>query len=274
MRASGVARDVAGSIRIGVGGWTFEPWRGVFYPKDLKQKDELAYASRHLSAIEINGTYYSTFKPDSWKKWRDETPEGFVFAVKGSRFTTNRRELATAGESLERYFKQGVAELGERLGPFLWQLPHTKKFDADDLDAFFSLLPKELEGIKLRHALEPRHDSFCTPAYPALLRKYDVANVYAKHATYPEIADLTTDFVYARLQTGDDAVETAYPPAELDSWAGRLKTWAAGDAPDGLPVVDGAHAAAKTPRDVFCFIIHEGKIRAPAGAMALIERCK
>jgi uncharacterized protein YecE (DUF72 family) len=265
---------VAGSIRIGVGGWTFEPWRGVFYPKDLKQKDELAYASRHLSAIEINGTYYSTFKPDSWKKWRDETPEGFVFAVKGSRFTTNRRELATAGESLERYFKQGVAELGERLGPFLWQLPHTKKFDEADLDAFFQLLPKELEGIKLRHALEPRHDSFCTPAYPALLRKHGIANVYAKHGRYPEIADLATDFVYARLQTGDDAVETAYPPAELDSWAGRLKTWAAGDAPDGLPVVDGAHAAAKTPRDVFCFIIHEGKIRAPAGAMALIERCK
>jgi uncharacterized protein YecE (DUF72 family) len=265
---------MAGSIRIGVGGWTFEPWRGVFYPKDVKQKDELAYASRHLTAIEINGTYYSTFKPDSWKKWRDETPEGFVFAVKGSRFTTNRRELAGAGESLERYFAQGVAELGERLGPFLWQLPHTKKFDAADLEGFFSLLPKELNGIRLRHALEPRHDSFCTPAYPALLRKHGIANVYAKHHRYPEIADLSTDFVYARLQTGDDAVETAYTPAELDGWAARLKTWAAGGAPDDLPIVDAAHAAAKTPRDVFAFIIHEGKIRAPAGAMALIERCK
>src|SRR5581483_9255912 len=149
-------------------------WRGVFYPKDLKQKDELAYASRHLSAIEINGTYYSTFKPDSWQKWRDETPDGFVFAVKGSRFTTNRRELATAGE---------------RLGPFLWQLPHTKKFDAADLEGFCSLLPKEWNGIPLRHALEPRHDSFCNPAYPALLRKHGIANVYAKHNRYPEIAD-------------------------------------------------------------------------------------
>ncbi len=265
---------MAGTIRIGVGGWTFEPWRGVFYPKDLKQKDELAYASRHLSAIEINGTYYSTFKPDSWKKWRDETPDGFVFAVKGSRFTTNRRELATAGESLQRYFAQGVAELGERLGPFLWQLPHTKKFDAADLDAFFSLLPKELEGIKLRHALEPRHDSFCTRAYPALLRKHGIANVYAKHSRYPEIADLSADFVYARLQTGDDAVETAYPSAELDGWAGCLRTWAEGGTPEGLPIVDASHEPAKTPRDVFCFIIHEGKIRAPAGAMALIERCK
>jgi uncharacterized protein YecE (DUF72 family) len=268
------SRAVAGNIRIGVGGWTFEPWRGVFYPKDLKQKDELAYASRHLTAIEINGTYYSTFKPDSWRKWRDETPEGFVFAVKGSRFTTNRRELASAGESLERYFAQGVAELGERLGPFLWQLPHTKKFDAADLEGFFSLLPRELNGIKLRHALEPRHDSFCNPAYPALLRKHGIANVYARHGRYPEIADLATDFVYARLQTGDDAVETAYPPAELDAWAGRLKAWAAGDAPADLPIVDAAHAAPKTPRDVFVFIIHEGKIRAPAGAMALIERCR
>jgi len=265
---------MAGQVRIGIGGWTFEPWRGVFYPPSLKQKDELGYASRHLTAIEINGTYYSTFKPDSWKKWRDETPDGFVFTIKGSRFTTNRRELAGARESLERFFAQGLAELGDRLGPVFWQLPHTKKFDPDDLDAFFSLLPKQLDGIPLRHALEPRHDSFCTPAYPALLRKHGVANVYAKHGKYPEIADLTADFVYARLQTGDDAVETAYAPAELDAWATRMKTWAGGGAPDDLPIVDAAHAAEARPRDVFAFIIHEGKVRAPAGAMALIERCR
>jgi uncharacterized protein YecE (DUF72 family) len=261
-----------GDIRIGVGGWTFEPWRGVFYPSDLKQKDELAYASRRLTAIEINGTYYSTFKPESWKKWRDETPEGFVFAVKGSRFTTNRRELASAGESLARFFAQGLAELGDRLGPIVWQLPHTKKFNPDDLDAFLSLLPRTLDGRRLRHAIEPRHDSFCTPAYPALLRKHQAANVYAKHATYPEIADLTADFVYARLQTGSDDVETAYSPAELDAWARRLKTWAEGATPADLPAVDLSLAPPKTPRDVFAFIIHEGKVRAPAGAMALIER--
>jgi uncharacterized protein YecE (DUF72 family) len=265
--------SASGRVRVGVGGWTFEPWRGVFYPDNLRQKDELSYASRHLTAIEINGTYYSTFKPDSWRKWRDETPDGFVFTVKGSRFTTNRRELAGAGESLERYFAQGIAELGERLGPVFWQLPHTKRFDAADLEGFFALLPKEVGGAPVRHALEPRHASFCTPAYPALLRKYGVANVYAKHNTYPEIADLTTDFVYARLQTGSDDVETAYTPAELDDWAGRLKTWAAGGAPDELPRVDPEHAAETTPRDVFAFIIHEGKVRAPAGAMALIERC-
>jgi uncharacterized protein YecE (DUF72 family) len=264
---------MGGRVRIGVGGWTFEPWRGVFYPAGVKQKDELAWASRHLTAIEINGTYYSTFKPDSWRKWRDETPEGFVFTVKGSRFTTNRRELATAGESLERYFAQGLHELGERLGPVFWQLPHTKKFDPADLEAFLALLPKQVGGVAVRHALEPRHASFYTPAYPALLRKYDVANVYARHNTYPEIADVTTDFVYARLQTGSDEVETAYPPGELDAWAARLQTWAAGGAPDGLPLVDPAHAAPQTPRDVFAFIIHEGKVRAPAGAMALIARC-
>ena len=263
---------MGGKVRIGVGGWTFEPWRGVFYPAGVKQKDELAYASRHLTAIEINGTYYSTFKPDSWRKWRDETPDGFVFTVKGSRFTTNRRELASAGESLERYFAQGLHELGPRLGPVFWQLPHTKKFDPADLEAFFALLPKEVAGVPLRHALEPRHASFCTPAYPALLRKYGIANVYAKHASYPEIADLTADFVYARLQTGSDDVETAYGPAELDMWADRLRSWASGDAPAGLPLVDPGHSAPNTPRDVFAFLIHEGKIRAPAGAMALIER--
>jgi uncharacterized protein YecE (DUF72 family) len=263
---------MAGAIRVGVGGWTFEPWRGVFYPKDVKQKDELAYASRHLTAIEINGTYYSTFKPDSWKKWRDETPDGFMFTVKGSRFTTNRRELAGAGESLERFFAQGLSELGDRLGPIFWQLPNSKKFNPDDLDSFLTLLPKTLDGRPLRHALEVRHDSFCTPDYPALLRRHGVANVYARHATYPEIADLAADFVYARLQTGKDDIETAYPPAELDEWAARFKTWAAGGSPADLPIIDKSHAAPNTPRDVFAFVIHEGKVRAPAAAMALIGR--
>ena len=231
-----MAGDISG---IGVGGWTFEPWRGVFYPKDVKQKDELAYASRHLTAIEINGTYYSTFKPDSWKKWRDETPDGFVFTVKGSRFTTNRRELAGAGELLERFFAQGMAELGDRLGPIFWQLPHTKKFDPDDLEGFFSLLPKELDGRPLRHALEPRHDSFCTPDYPALLREHGIANVYARHATLS--GDRRPDDRLRLRPAADRRRRGARPPitpAELDDWAARLKTWAAGGAPDGLPIVD------------------------------------
>jgi uncharacterized protein YecE (DUF72 family) len=265
---------MTGRIRIGVGGWTFEPWRGVFYPPEVKHKDELAFASRKLTAIEINGTYYSSFKPDSWKKWRSETPDGFVFAVKGSRFVTNRRDLSGAGEAVKRFFAQGIAELGDRLGPVLWQLAPFKKFDSADVEGFFALLPRELDGKPLRHALEPRHASFCTPAYVELLRKHGIANVYAKHAAYPEIADLSTDFVYARLQTGSDDVETAYPAAELDAWAARLETWATGGSPDDLPIVDGAAKAPTTPRDVFAFIIHEGKVRAPACAMALIERVR
>jgi uncharacterized protein YecE (DUF72 family) len=261
---------MSGRIRVGVGGWTFEPWRGVFYPDDLKQKDELAYASRHLTAIEINGTYYSTFRPDSWRRWRDETPEGFMFTVKGSRFCTNRKELASAGAAVERFVGQGLIELGGRLGPIVWQLPHTKRFDPDDLGAFLALLPKALDGRPLRHALEPRHASFATPDYPRLLRAHGVANAYARHARYPEIADVTADFVYARLQTGDDAEPTAYGAAELDAWAGRLEAWASGGAPEDLPRL--AEPAPAEARDVFAFIIHEGKVRAPAGAMALIER--
>jgi len=262
------------TIRVGVGGWTFEPWRGVYYPADLKQKDELGYMSRRLTAIEINGTYYGSQKPETFAKWAAETPDGFVFSLKGSRFCTNRRVLAEAGESVQRFVSQGIVELGDRLGPLLWQFAPTKKFDPADFEAFLALLPASIGGRDLRHCVEVRHDSFIDPAYPALLRKYGVANVYADHKAYPEIADVTAAFVYARLQTGSDDIETAYTPAELDRWAGRLQTWADGGAPAELPVADPDNAPAKTPRDVFAFIIHEGKVRAPAGAEALIARLK
>ena len=263
---------MAGAIRVGIGGWTFAPWRGIFYPDTLKQKDELSFASRALKTIEINGTYYSSFKPDSWKKWRDETPDGFVFTVKGSRFTTNRRMLSEAGESIERFFGQGIGELGPKLGPVFWQFAPTKTFDPEDFSGFLKLLPKALEGIALRHAVEVRHDSFCDPAFAALLREHGVACVLADHATYPEIADLTADFVYLRLQTGSDDVPTAYQPKDLDLWASRLTTLASGGEPDGLYKADPAHQSAKTPRDVFAFVIHEGKVRAPAAAQALQTR--
>ena len=266
--------QAGGDIRIGIGGWTFEPWRGTFYPDDLKQKDELSYASRHLTSIEINGSYYSSFKPETWKKWHDETPEGFVFAVKASRFCTNRRVLGEAGESVARFLSQGLVELGPKLGPILWQFAPTKKFDAEDFGAFLALLPAQVDGVALRHTVEVRHDSFCTPEFPALLRRHGVAPVYAKHFQYPEIADVAADFVYARLQTGSDDVPTAYPPPVLDAWAGRLKTWAAGGEPADLPRADPGHAPEAKPRDVFAYIIHEGKVRAPAGAMALIEKVK
>jgi uncharacterized protein YecE (DUF72 family) len=261
-----------GKIRAGVGGWTFEPWRGVFYPKGLRQADELEYASRHLTAIEINGTYYSTFKPESFAKWRASTPDGFKFSVKASRFCTNRKVLADMGKSLEVFLNQGLAELGDRLGPILWQFMGTKKFEPDDFAGFLKLLPRELEGLPLQHVVEPRHASFKSPDFIALCREHGVAVCLADHASYPMIPDVTGDVVYARLQTGSDEIETAYAPADLDLWAGRLGAYASGDAPSDLPLVDPARPAPKKAREVFAFFIHEGKVRAPAAAMAMLGR--
>ena len=269
-----MSQNLSGKVRIGIGGWTFPPWRGVFYPDDLTQKNELNYASRRLTAIEINATYYGSQQPASWRKWAAETPDDFVFSVKGSRFTTNRRVLAEAGESIDRFFDQGLLELGPKLGPVLWQFAPTKKFDAADFGAFLELLPRRIGDLAIRHCVEVRNDSFRTPAFAALLREFAVPVVFADHHAYPALADVTGDFVYARLQTGSDDVPTAYPPEALDLWADRLKAWANGGRPPELACADPDHAAAQTPRDVFAFIIHEGKVRAPAGAMALIERLK
>ncbi len=260
-----------GQIRVGIGGWTFAPWRGVFYPEKLTHAKELSYAASKLTAIEINGTYYGSQKPESFRKWAAEVPDGFVFSVKGPRFATNRKILAEAGESIERFYKSGVLEMGDRLGPVLWQFAPTKTFDAVDFGAFLDLLPRKLDGQTLRHVVEVRHDSFCIPDFIALLRKHNVAVVYAEHATYPAIADVTADFVYARLQTGRDDVTTCYPPKVLEAWAKRLALWAKGDAPDDLATY-GAKPAKAQPRDVFCYLIHEGKVNAPAGAMALIGK--
>ncbi len=263
----------SGHIYIGIGGWTFAPWRGVFYPEKLAQSKELAYAAERLTSIEINGTYYGSQKPESFRKWASEVPDGFVFSVKGPRFATNRRVLAEAGDSIKRFYDSGVLELGDRLGPVLWQFAPTKKFDAADFGAFLALLPRKLGGRTLRHVVEVRHDSFRTPAFIALLREFAIPVVYADHATYPAIADVTADFVYARLQTGKDTVKTAYPPKALDAWAGRFRLWAEGGEPDDLPRVDTAPAK-KQRRDVFAYVIHEGKIRAPACAMELIARVR
>jgi uncharacterized protein YecE (DUF72 family) len=260
-----------GRIRIGIGGWTFAPWRGVFYPDGLPHAQELAYAASRLTSIEINGTFYRTQTPATYRKWASEVPDGFVFAVKGPRFVTHRRILGEAGESLARFLDSGVTELGDHLGPLLWQFPPTKKFEAEDFGAFLALLPGAHGGRALRHVVEVRHASFVTPEFIALLRKTGIAVVFSEHDTYPAIADATADFVYLRLQKGEDSVETAYPPAALDAWAGRLRAWAQGTQPDDLPRVDAAPAPAR-PRDVFAYVIHEGKVRAPAAAMALIER--
>ncbi len=217
---------MTGKIRVGVGGWTYEPWRGVFYPQGLSQKRELEFASGKLTSIEINGTYYSTFKPASWAKWRDETPEGFVFSVKASRFCTNRKVLSDAGESIAKFIGQGMSELRDRLGPINWQFMATKKFDAEDLEGFLKLLPRELEGMPLRHALEVRHDSFKSEQFHELARKYRVAIVFADDDGFPAIDEPTADFAYARLMRSQDEVETGYAVADLDRWAKRAKGWA------------------------------------------------
>jgi len=261
-----------GRIYTGIGGWTYEPWRGVFYPKGLPQSQELSYAAQQLTSIEINGTFYRTQSPATYRKWASEVPDGFVFSLKGPRFAVNRRVLAEAGDSIKKFLNSGVTELGDRLGPLLWQFAPTKKYDEADFGKFLELLPPSFDGRPLRHVVEVRHDSFCTPDFIMLLRQFAVPVVFAEHATYPAIADVTADFVYARLQRGEERLKLGYPPKALDAWAERVKTWARGGSPADLPLIDSTAKAKKQSRDVFVYFIHEAKVRAPAAAMALIER--
>jgi uncharacterized protein YecE (DUF72 family) len=264
----------AGQICIGIGGWTFEPWRGVFYPKGLPHARELAYASERLTSIEVNGTFYRSQTPATFRKWASEVPAGFVFALKGPRFAVNRRVLAEAGDSIKRFLDSGITELGDHLGPLLWQFAPTKKFDAADFGRFLEALPEKYDGRALRHVIEVRHDSFKTPEFLALLRQFKMPAVYTDHVTYPNIADITGDFVYARLQRGKDTVLTAYPPKQIEEWAARLQAWAQGHEPQDLERIAPKEKPKATPRDVFAYVIHEGKVRAPAGAIALIARLK
>jgi uncharacterized protein YecE (DUF72 family) len=260
-------------IRVGIGGWVYEPWRGVFYPKGLPQARELAYASRQLTTIEINGTFYGTQKPESFRRWAAETPDDFVFSLKGPRYATHRRVLAEAGESIERFFASGVLELKEKLGPVLWQFPPTKAFDPDDFAAFLALLPPALDGRPIRHAVEVRHTSFAAPAFIDVLRTRAVAAALVESDKHPLLADVTSDFIYARLQQTSEKVKTGYPPAALDAWAKRAQSWTNGKAPGDLPAIAGRP---KSPRklDVFIYMISGAKVRAPAAAMALLERVR
>ena len=246
---------MAGAIRVGIGGWTYEPWRGLFYPPGLPQKQELTFASGKLTSIEINGTYYSTFKPNSWAKWRDETPPGFVFAVKALRYCTNRRVLAEAGDSIKGFLNQGMTELGDRLGPINWQFMATKKFDPVDFEAFLKLLPAELGGRPLRHALELRSPTFKNEQFYDLARRYRVAVCFADDDEFPVLDETTTDFTYARLMRSKDEIETGYSARDLDTWAKKTKEWA-------------------KRGDAFIYFISGDKHRNPAAAMALIERVK
>jgi uncharacterized protein YecE (DUF72 family) len=261
------------AIRVGVGGWTYEPWRNNFYPEGWTQSRELEYASRQLTAIEINGTYYSTQKPASFAKWRDETPEDFVFSMKASRYSTNRKLLAEAGDSITRFVDSGISELGAKLGPIVWQFMPTKRFEPEDFEAFLDLLPAEVDGLALRHVMDVRHASFKTPEYLKLARKHRVATVLTDSDDYPSFADITADFVYARLMRSEAQLKTGYGPKALDQWAETARSWAAGGDPAELPHVEDKPAAKKA-RHVFIFFISGAKERNPSAAMALIQRLK
>ena len=261
----------AARIRVGIGGWTFAPWRGPFYPDGLAQSRELEYASRQLTSIEINGTFYGLQKPSSYEKWYQETPDDFVFSLKAPRYATNRKVLADAGETIERFFGSGVLLLKQKLGPVNWQFAPTKKFDADDFEAFLKLLPASIEGQTLRHAVEVRHDSFRTPEFIELARKYKVAVVLAADSDYPQIADLTAPFVYARIMGTSEKQAKGYSTKALDAWAERARQLAAGTTPDDLETCAEPPAKA-AKRDVYLYVISGFKERNPAAAMALIKK--
>jgi len=264
-------RPPAGRIRVGIGGWNYAPWRGSFYPPGLAQRRELEYAAQRLGSIEINGTYYGSQKPESFARWRDETPEGFVFAVKAPRYATNRRSLAGAGPTIERFFASGVMELGDKLGPINWQFLPTKVFEPDDFAAFLGLLPHSLDGRTLRHAVEVRHESFRSPEFVELARSHGVAIVLSADGTHPQIADRTADFVYARIMGTREDEELGYPARELDGWARRAEALASGARPKELDYVS-ARAEPVASRDVFLYVISGHKVRNPRAAMALQER--
>jgi uncharacterized protein YecE (DUF72 family) len=256
--STGTSSD-AGShqrIRVGVGGWTYEPWRSNFFPPGLAHSKELHYASRQLTAIEVNGTYYSTFKPPTFAKWRDDTPDNFVFSLKANRFATTRRLLATAGESIQRFVGSGISELGRKLGPIVWQFMPTKQFDPEDFEGFLAQLPPQVDGLKLHHVLDVRHPSFDTPDYVELARRYGCTTVHTDSEKFPSIIDAQGDLAYIRLMRSEAERETGYDPAVLDQWAQGARTW----------------TAQGPAREAFVYFINGAKERAPAAAMELIKR--
>jgi uncharacterized protein YecE (DUF72 family) len=267
--------DATPRIRVGIGGWTFAPWRDNFYPAKLPQRRELEFASRQVSAIEVNGTFYGAQKPASYAKWRRETPDGFVFSLKAPRYTTERKVLADAGKTIDDFIFGGLAELGNRLGPILWQLPPYHPFEPSDLAAFFELLPRSLDGYALRHVLEVRHASFMCDRYIDLARKQQIATVFTDSDKYPSFADITGEFVYARLMRSRADILNGYADTELKHWARRARQWADGHVPEDLPQVQTGvvkKAEIVKPRDVYIYFISSAKERNPAAAMALLRR--
>jgi uncharacterized protein YecE (DUF72 family) len=267
---------MGGQIRIGVGGWTYEPWRGTFYPEDLTHKRELEYAAGKLTSIEINGTFYGSQKAESFVKWRQETPAEFIFAVKGPRYATQRRLLGSAGPTIERFLSGGVLELKDKLGPINWQLQPTTQFEPADFEAFLKLLPVSLAGRPLRHAVEARHKSFGVPEYVDMMRHYGIASVITGDSEYPFIPDITAPFVYVRIKGTQAGESLGYSAVALDRWVERARCWADGGAPEGLETVaalDSSRGADKG-RDVFLYVIGGHKVANPAAAQALIKRLR
>ena len=258
-------------IRVGIGGWNFAPWRNNFYPAGLVQKNELAYASQHLRAIEINSTFYRAQTAATYARWAAETPAGFLFSLKAPRYITEGKRLADSGKGIASFIHGGLDAIGDRLGPILWQLPPSRAFDAGDLAAMLDLLPRELNGHKLRHVLEVRHRSFLCEAYVELARAHGVPTVFTDSPDYPSLADLTGDFVYARLMRSADEQPAGYASAALDAWADRARQWALGQDPADLPHVT-APREGKREREVLIFFISSAKQRNPAAAMALQTR--
>lgn len=258
--------------KVGIGGWNFPPWRDNFYPQGLPQRRELEYASRHLATLEINSTFYRAQTPKVYARWRDETPPGFVFSLKAPRQVAELRKLAGAGALVRGFLFGGLAEFGDRLGPIAWQFPPSRTFDRDDFAAFLDLLPHELAGRPLRHALEVRNQTFLCDEFLQLARARGVACVYTDSREYPNFADLTGNFVYARLMRSRESEPDGYPANELEAWAGRARQWHTGGEPDDLPKVSPESRTAPAPRDVFVYFISAAKARNPAAAKALQGR--
>ena len=286
-----MARLAEARARIGISGWNYPPWRKVFYPEGLRQADELAFASRAFSSIEINGSFYSLMRPESYRAWHEATPDEFVFAVKGGRFITHMKRLRDVKTALANFFASGLLCLGEKLGPILWQLPPNFRFDADVLRAFFELLPKTTTAVErlarahdhrldgrsvveavtgprpVRHALEVRHASFADEKYVALLREYGVASCVADSAgLYPVIEDLTADFAYARLHGAKRLYVSGYSAKDLQPWADRIRAWLRGRDAEPAALLGGKRRGSSQPRDVFVYFDNDVKVRAPFDA--------
>jgi uncharacterized protein YecE (DUF72 family) len=271
-RSKAAPRAAAARIRVGIGGWNFALWRNNFYPEKWPQKRELEYASGKLTAIEVNSTFYRPQTPATYANWRAQTPDGFVFSLKAPGFATQTTALENAAKAIKRFVFAGLAELGDRLGPISWQFAANRAFTRDYFAGFLDLLPAELNGSPLRHVLEVRHESFMSAEYLALMRERNLPSVFTDSTEYPSFADLTGDFVYARLMRSESSVATGYSADALDAWAQRAQFWANGEQPPDLPRVESSPKIAKKPRDVFIYFISAAKERNPAAAMALIER--